>query len=213
MQATRLYDYLDRKPQTAVTLRLIALGLAEELVQEWGSADIDGRLTKELAADVMTAARQWLADHESPALRFALKWLDEAGAQKAQTVFKETSDNVPEGMQRVVETPDATGYLSQIMRHAEANARTYHSGIQTVMRLQQETIGWLGTELAEARKRIAKLESENAKHSDPEADARAVAIQDVTTAAIEALKPRIPDLFDRLLPAHSATANGKQATK
>ena len=155
MSATRIASWLQHKPDNAKRLLLLALDIGNDgtTVQEWpapSESDASDR-----ARDVDNQAQDY-ADEQGETVRFALRYVASDGETLVQTILKVRA-RTKSGYQAQT---DGAGVLSQGLRHNEAMARIYVSGMQQSMATVTATNTHLRAENSELRQENAALRAE-----------------------------------------------------
>lgn len=224
MSPSQLLYWIDRRPKAALTLALVYLIEHDQpqTVLEWPVSDLPATgLT--LAAHILNVALNDCEAREIPSAQYGLRWTGAelaVLAQKVITVYPRNRVELVADRDEEHPTP-MTGsvgaeILAQILRHKETESKQYHAGMQTILRAQQELIAVLRDENRELR------ELKKPKQSDagqPEAEARAVALDKLTDMVVQHVGPKLPEYIDRAFTSkpkriaasakNGATPNGK----
>ena len=220
--ATRLCAWIQRRPAAATELQLLScFSGQDEVLQTWSASDLEHYAASPLElAQQCIAASQDEADATETALRTALRWRDSAANELQRTAWTQRARR-EEQRPAAGDIDDASknSLLAQVLRHKEQDSRTNAAIVASALASHQAVIAQLledtrtlRAENTALRAQLAELAGvqPSAATDDPVQQARAVALDKLTDAAVSLLLPAGVDVIKRLVSSdESKESNGK----
>lgn len=210
MSEARLESWFRRTPPTAAVLELRYDGVAGlQPVARWSRDELE----RNAAQMVIDAARDHADDVDGRRHRFEVVWLDGDGqVLKTKVVRVETIDDSDKPDPAFVEPKEernATGLVSQLMRHAETDRRMHNIAEANLLKFYRDALSDARSEIAELRaenkdlrKRWKAAEAKAEGETDAESDARAAAYEKMGDAVAQYLIPLVAQSIGSRGPEH-----------